>query len=84
MSTSTPTSMWVSYLLASSSPWPAPMHPGGRYCIRYTSMHHDYVRRVFENQDEHAKNAPSISKKVSKFKETGLNVRDSSPWGVSG
>ena len=40
MSTSTPTSMWVSYLLASSSPWPAPMHPGGRYCIRYTSMHH--------------------------------------------
>ena len=40
MSTSTPTSMWVSYLLASSSPWPVPPCIGGRYCIRYTSMHH--------------------------------------------
>ena len=36
MSTSTPTSMWVSYLLASSSPWLAP----ARVALRYTSMHH--------------------------------------------
>ena len=50
MSTSTPTSMWASYLLASSSPWPAPMHRGS---LLYTVHIHApcYVRRVFENQD---------------------------------